>query len=871
MAGSGKGSQPRGTSGSGGSQGGARKVSAPAAVSQNGRSDTVEGAGSPAQAAPATAQPARRRFLSRRNVIIGVLVLIALVIGGVALFSWYSVNKPLPTLNGSVSRPGLTASVTVTRDNQGVPHIVAANVHDLYMAEGYVQAQDRLYQMFFFRTAGEGRLAELFNADLVDTDRYLRTVGYRRAAEAEWPALSADVKSALENYAAGVNAFVHTHSDNLPIEFTLLGTGFEDWQPVDSLTFAKMEARDLSESWSNELLKSDMLQKVGPALTAALLPGYPADAPAIVPGANSGSFQPAVDGYDKYVKPLLDGWDENLGSNNWVVDGTKSATGKPILSNDPHLGVRNPSIWYQVHLTTTDGKYDDVGFSFAGAPGIITGHNKNIAWGVTNVEADVEDVFMEKLDPQNHPGQYLSGDKWLPLTTVTETIKVKGSEPVTQVVRYTNHGPLLSDWSSTISPTVSTSVSGTYSIEWTALMPSHILEAVYGLQTASNWNEFRAALSKWDVPGQNFVYADTQGNIGYQMTGSIPIRKKGDGSVPGIGWTGENDWTGFIPFDDLPRAYNPPEHFIATANNKNYGPGYQYPFSGYWAPPYRIDRITELLKAKDKLSVSDMQSIQLDTTSELAKKAAPIMASVSLTDTTVKQAQDMLKNWDGNVSADSVPAAIYEITYNHMLTDTFSDELGSNLTLEYFDGMGGQVIQAMESLLSKPDDPVWDNKSTPKVEKRDDIIAQSLTQAVGELSSVAGSNMPDWTWGKVHEITPRHEFSSADFVGGLFTLASQPLGGDNTTVSVGGYTMLYAGFPLQGPIEVSTYQSYRMVIDLGDWTKSEAIFATGASGQPGSKYWGNLYPLWVAGDYNPLLYTQDQIDANKDAVLTLTP
>jgi penicillin amidase len=231
----------------------------------------------------------------------------------------------------------------------------------------------------------------------------------------------------------------------------------------------------------------------------------------------------------------------------------------------------------------------------------------------------------------------------------------------------------------------------------------------------------------------------------------------------------------------------------------------------------------------------------------------------------------MLKNWDGNVSADSVPAAIYEITFHHMLTNTLSDELGSNLTLGYFDGMGGQALQAMENLLNKPDDPLWDNKSTPKVEKRDDIIAQSLTQAVGELASVAGSNMQDWTWGKVHQITPRHEFSSADFVGGLFTLSSQPLGGDNTTVSVGAYTLLYAGFPLQGPIEVSTYQSYRMIIDLSDWTKSEAIFATGASGQPGSKYWGNLYPLWLAGEYIPLLYTQDQINANKDAVLTMTP
>ncbi len=407
-------------------------------VAQNGKSDTEAVATSPDSAVAPAITPRRRRFFTRRNTIIGIVVVLALIVGGIALYTWYTINKPLPTLNGTVAMQGLTANVTVTRDNQGVPHIVAANVHDLYMAEGYVHAQDRLYQMFFFRTAGEGRLAELFNPDLVDTDRYLRTVGFRRAAQTEWQGLSSDVRSELQAYADGVNAFVHSHSDNLPIEFTLLGTTFEDWTPVDSIAFAKLEARDLSESWSNELLTSDIAQKVGPTVAAELIPGYPGNAPAIVPGANSGSFGPAIDGYDKYVKPLLDGWDEQLGSNNWVVDGSKSATGKPILSNDPHLGIRNPSIWYQVHLTTTDGKYDDVGFGFAGEPGIVTGHNQNIAWGVTNTEADVEDVFLEKLDRQNHPGDYLSGDKWVPLTVVTETIIVKGGLPVTQTVRYTN-------------------------------------------------------------------------------------------------------------------------------------------------------------------------------------------------------------------------------------------------------------------------------------------------------------------------------------------------------------------------------------------------------------------------------------------------
>lgn len=871
MASSGKGS---GSKGKGSSSNSARRVNAPAGVSRNGADDGRAMINLPTSARSgavgASGAAPQRRFFTRRNIIIGALGAVALLIVILGTLAWITINKPLPTLNGTVKLTGLSANVTVTRDTYGVPHIEAANVHDLYMAQGYVHAQDRLYQMFFFRTAGEGRLSELFDPTLISSDRYLRTVGFRRAAEAEVAGMSPDVKAALEAYSAGVNEFVHTHKDSLPVEFTLLGMGFEDWQPVDTLTFGKMQARDLSETWSSELLKSDIVQALGPEVAAKLMPDYPAGAPVIVPGANSGNFAPALEGYNKYVKPLFNSWGEGLGSNNWVVDGTKSATGKPILANDPHLGVRNPSIWYQVHLSTTDGKYDVAGFGFAGVPGVITGHNKDIAWGVTNTEADVEDVFLEKTDDAAHPGQYLSGDTWVPLKTVTETIKVKGSEPVTQVVRYTNHGPILSD-AFPITPTISTSITGTFSIQWTALMPGHVFEAVLGLQTASNWDEFRAALAKWDVPGQNFVYADQKGNIGYQMTGMVPIRKKGDGSVPGIGWTGENDWTGFIPFDDMPRAYNPAEHYVATANNRNYGEGYKYDIPGYFARPYRIQRITEMLKAKDKLSVEDMKAMQLDTTSALARKVAPIIAAVPVTDTRATQAVSLLKGWDGNMKADSVAASIYEVTYNKILTQTLGDELGSSLFLQYVDGMGGEALNTLENLMDNPNDPLWDRKDTPQVEKRDDIIALSLNQATAEMAATLGDNMQDWTWGKAHQITPRHEFSSADLVGGLFTLGTSPIGGDNTTVAVASYTMLYAGFPFQGPYQVSNHQSYRMVIDLADWTKAIAIFATGESGQPGSKFRENMYPLWVNGTYNQLLYTKEQVDANKDSVLTLTP
>jgi penicillin amidase len=864
--------------------GGAARSGTGGRVSANGRrgagSGMTEGeATRPVTAAEAevSSAPVRRRRFSRRNIFLTVGVVLILVVAGVALYVWNEVNKRLPTINGTAQLAGLTANVSVTRDKNGVPHISAANLQDLYMAQGYVHAQDRLYQMFFFRTVGQGRLSELISSGYVSSDRFLRIIGFRRAAEAETAKLRPDVRQALEWYSQGINAFVHSHRDNLPLELMLLGVEFEDWQPVDTIAFGKIQAHDLTETWLHELVKSDVVQRVGPEAAAQLIPAYPTGAPVTVPGANSGSWGNVIAQYERDVAPFLGGWDEGIGSNNWVVDGTKSTTGKPLLANDPHLGVRNPSIWYEIHLSTTDGAYDAVGFGFPGAPGIVTGHNQDIAWGVTNTGADVQDVFLEKLDEQNHPGQYQSGSEWLPLGVVTETIKVKGGgEPVTQTVRLTKHGPLLSD-AFPVTQTLSASISGTYSIQWTAHEPGRLIEALYDLQTASNWEEFRSALSGWDVPGQNFVYADREGNIGYQMTGQMPIRKAGDGSVPAPGWTGEYDWDGYIPFDELPRAYNPPEHFIATANNQPFGEDYEHDMAGYWSKPWRIERIRELLMAKEKLSTDDFKAVLSDTTSLLAKRVLPAFTAIEPADARGQQAVDMLKAWDGNVRADSAAAAIYNITYHQVLTRTLSDELGRELSLDepnlltqYLDRYRGDALIAIADLLDKPDDPLWDDKETPEKETRDDILRASLTGALADLGRVMGDNMNDWQWGKLHMIAPAHEFSGQDLIGGLFTLSQQPLGGDNTTVSVSSYELWIAALPLQ-PFGVTSHQSYRMIIDLSDWNKAEGVFATGESGQPGSKFRENMYPLWLSYQYLPMYYDKAQIEANKEGVLTLTP
>jgi penicillin G amidase len=816
------------------------------------------------------AAPARRGLSRRRKVLLGILIGFLLLIGGVALWLYITVQRTLPTLSGSVRFAGLTAPVTVTRDVYGVPHIVASNSADLFAAQGYVHAQDRLFQMTQLRAAGSGRLAELFSPGFIDADRFLRTVGFRRAAEAEYASLSQPVREWLEHYTRGVNEFLRTHRDSLPLEFVLLGSAIDDWTPVDTVVFGKLQAWDLTNSWGEDLVRTDIAAKLGREAIAKLYPPYPGDAPTIVGDNLIGGYSPLLREYERVVKPVLPHSDlSEIGSNNWAVSGQKSATGKPLLANDPHLGVSNPSPWYQVHLSTLDGSIDVAGFGFAGVPGIVTGHNRDIAWGVTNTGTDVMDVFIEKLDPQGHPGQYLSGSEWKPLTLITETIGVKGGVPVTYVVRATEHGPLLSDafLTSTVSltPTIpyGQTITDSVALKWSALEPGRLFEAAYRFQTAKNWEEFRGALALWDVPGQNFVYADREGNIGYQMTGKVPIRKGGDGAVAVPGWTGEGDWTGYLPFERMPQVYNPPEGYVATANNKPFSDaGLNIP--GAWAPPWRITRIREMIEAKEKLSIEDMEAMLRDVESSVAKKWQGVLANLAPEGEREKQAVAMLKGWDGNLRSDSGPAAIYQFTATRAMSETFADELGQELFFGYAT-TSRSPIRALELLLDRPDDPIWDRAGTPEKETRDDILVRSLTAGLGDLNATMGENMAEWQWGKAHRIAPTHPFGSQPVVGGVFNLAPEGAPGDVTTVAVSGFTA-YDSFYL-----VDLHQSYRMIIDLNDWGNSRAIFATGQSGQPFAKHWGDMYPKWRAYQYNPLLYAPERIREQTGAVLTLQP
>jgi len=812
-------------------------------------------------AAPGLGAPRARRSRGRRVLaILGIILLLGIIaLAGLAVFL---LRRPLPVTSGQLRLPGLSAPVSVVRDHAGFPHLTGATSADLFRAQGYVVAQDRLWQMDFFRRVGAGRLSEVLGAATLDVDRFARTIGWRRAAQKELATLPADSRAALQQYADGVNAFLDTQADALPLEFTILGYKPEPWTPLDIVTFGKVQAWSLGENLDVEITMADLQAKLGPARAAALLPAYPDQQPTI-------ALQSALHGQAGGRRPTSlalralfgsGAGSDPLGSNNWVVDGTRSVDGHPLLANDPHLGVQNPSIWYALQMRAADGSLDVEGVTFPGVPGVIVGHNKDITWGVTNLGPDTEDLFIEHLDPAGHPGQYEFQGAWRSLDVLTETIRVKGADSQDLAVRSTHHGPLLD--------AVRDDLKQPSALQWAALQTGGVPDAVLRLDRATDWASFHAALAGWAAPGQNFVYADIKGNIGYQATGRWPIRPKSNGLAPVDGASGENDWAGFVPYEQLPRVYNPPEHYIVTANNRVTPPGSAPQATAWWFPWFRAERITQMLGQKQKLSVDDMKAIQLDQHSVLAADIAPHLAALTSSDADTQAAANLFKNWDANIASDSETAAIYETTYQQILTDTFADDLGGNLTEEYFASDATAAAMLLDKIVNDPQNAWWNDVTTPKKETRDDILLKALGEAVAAISAHQGADMSKWTWGAQHEIVFNHTLGAVQPLDLLFNLGPYPAGGDGYTVNVGTFTEASPGSYLY----VQTgHPSMRQIMDTGDWTKTQLIFSPGESGQPGSSHWGDQVNDWLHGNYRTPPWSDAQIGSEGEATLTLKP
>jgi len=747
----------------------------------------------------------------------------------------YVVRRAFPQVTGELRVGGLHQPVEVVRDRWGVPHVYARTEHDLFFAQGYVHAQDRLWQMELNRRTAAGRLSEVFGDRTLATDRFLRTLGLRQAAQREWALLSEETRSALRAYAEGVNAFLRQHRGRLPLEFLLLRVTPEPWTPVDSLGFGKLMAYELGGNWQTELLRADLERVLGPEGAARLLPGELPDAPTVLPEFAGRRAAPGTAAGGGLV-----------GSNNWVLAGRLTDTGKPYLANDPHLRVSFPSVWYTMHLE--GGRYRVAGFTFPGVPGVVVGHNAFLAWGVTNANPDVQDLFVERLHPQD-PSRYLFRGRWLPVQVRTEEIRVRGRrEPVRWVVRSTHHGPILNGAVEGLREVVA--------LRWTALLPTTVAEGVLRINRARDWREFREALRFFQVPAQNFVYADRQGNIGYQLPGLIPVRAKGDGTRPVPGWTGEYEWVGWIPYDALPTAFNPARGWIASANNRIVPRDFPYHLGTEWAEGLRAKRIAEVLRSRPRHTREDLERLQFDHVSVAARRIAPVLARVEASGEAVRAVQEDLAAWDGRLAVDSRAAAVYEAFLVRAAEELFRPRLGEALWERY--ARRPFAMAALLHLWDRPQDPWWGPGG------RDRAAARILERAVADLKGRLGRDRSRWTWGALHRVHFAHVLSPVPLLGRWLSVGPLPTPGDGWTVNQAAYSLLQ-------PFAQTVAASMRMVVDLSDFDRSVGVHTTGQSALPGHPHRADLVDLWATGRYHPLLWSRQAVDRHATARLQLLP
>lgn len=750
-------------------------------------------------------------------------IAIIFVVLAAAFFITYGfLSRSLPKIEGEIRIGSISKEVTVDRDDNGVPHILAANEKDLFIAQGYVQAQDRLFQMDLSRRQASGRLSEVIGEATVENDKYFRTLGLRRAAEASYEAYSPAAKKILSWYAEGVNLYIKEAAENgkLPVEFSILGYKPESWTPVDSLTIGKYMAYDLGGHWESQAFRYYLLQHFPEDKAYELFPSYPEEAPYIIGKQNLN----IEESFASVTTPP-----EFNGSNNWVAAGSKTASGKPILADDPHLSLSTPSIWYQMHLQSPEMNVS--GVIFAGIPGIILGHNEDIAWGVTNTGPDVQDLYIEKRNPDNK-NKFLFNGKWEKAEVIEEPIKVKGNETIRYKVTITRHGPVISEFAA------DSGKDNVLSLQWTALQPSKELEAILKMNKASDWNQFEEALENFHTPAQNFVFASPDGTIAYKANGKIPIRKKGDGLLPVPGWTDEYGWKGYIPYDLLPKVINPKTGFISTANNKVAGDSYPYHISNDWAQPYRQMRIQEYLKKKDDLSAEDMMALQMDQKNLQAEEFIPMFLSVMEEPSSAleKEALSLLSNWNYIDSKDEAAPLIFNLWMKSISDILFEKEISPEMR-KLFKGQKQAVDELLRNAANGRES-IWFEKNGGLKK----VLLRSLSTAVKEAEKLQGNCPSKWKWGNYHQLAFSHPLSSVKPLNYLFNREGRiPVGGSSVTVQA-------AANKEDGTVNHGG--SWRFVIDTQNMNTAFHLVGPGQSGHPLSQWYHDQMNDWADGAYH---------------------
>ncbi|WP_445326886.1 penicillin acylase family protein [Solibacillus sp. FSL W7-1464] len=770
------------------------------------------------------------------SIVIWTVGILIIAGGAAAAGVHLYVANSKPVIEGELTVAILDDDVEVTRDAVGVPHIVAKSDADLYRAQGYVQAQDRLFQMDMARRQASGTLAEVVGASAVNTDKYFRTFSLRHAAELSWDDYDAQSKQILEWYAEGVNAFIDEvkGTSKLSYEFKLLGYTPEVWKPVDSLTIGKYMAYDLGGNWNQQAFRSWAMQNYSQKQAEELFVEYPENAQSIIE-ANLNLETNIANAIPTDYLPS-----EHNGSNNWVVSGELTESGKPLLADDPHLGLSTPSVWYQMHLQSPEQNVS--GVIFAGIPGIILGHNEQIAWGVTNVNPDVQDLYIETPNPEN-PYEFEYDGKWEEATVRHEPIKVKDGETVGFEVVETRHGPIISNIM-----LKDTEMIEQFSMQWTALQSTQELKAVLGFNKATNWEEFEVALEDFKAPAQNFVFASTDGTIAYKANGLIPVRKQGTGSLPVPGNSSEYGWESYIPFDELPTVINPEEGFIATANNQVVGGEYPYHISNLWAQPYRYERIVEMIKTPMydeetgellKLSVAEMKDMQMDKKNLHAEEFLPgLLETIKAQDIDdqYRNVITLLQEWEYYDDKDQGAPLVYHFLIENMEKALFQDAMPEDV-YKLMPGKS-QITDQMLRDAYAGNPGVWITEEGGL----DKFVYTAFKNAVTKIKGEFGTPVSKWKWGSYNQLIFSHPLASAsDFLADYVNPEKVPVGGSSVTVQAASE---------DGSGNVNHGASWRFVADLDDLSSAHHIVGPGQSGHVKSKWYDNQVSDWVNGLYH---------------------
>ncbi|HET9531137.1 MAG TPA: penicillin acylase family protein, partial [Blastocatellia bacterium] len=723
-----------------------------------------------------------------------------------------------------------------------IPHIYAQTVEDLFFAQGFVAAQDRLWQMEIWRRTGEGRLAEILGPQAIERDRFARLLRYRGDMQAEWTSYAPDARRIIESFVRGVNAFIELSRDRLPIEFQLTGIRPDPWTPEVCLT--RMAGYVMTRNASSEVLRAQMVRMFGAVKTDEMIETDPFKKLEVPEWLDLSGIDSKVLGAASAASAPVS-FRLGEGSNNWVVGGALTATGKPILANDPHRTIALPSLRYLVHLVGPG--WNVIGAGEPALPGVAAGHNERMGFGFTIVGIDQQDLYQEEVNPQD-PTEYRYKGRWEKMTIEREQIRVKGrTDPVEIEMRFTRHGPVLYE---------DRERRRAYALRWVGSEPGAAgYLASLSLNRAKNWREFLAALERWKVPSENLIYADVDGNIGWQAAGLTPVRRGWSGLLPVPGGEGKYEWEGFLPLASLPRKYNPSNHFIATANHKVLPDGYRHEIGFEWAQPFRFHRIEEVLGRGKKFTVADFERLQHDETSIPARELVPLLRDIKVEDARVREAVEVLLGWDMVLSKDSPAAAIYEVWLAKLSPNVFRPAIPA----EAWPLAGGrQSLMRLIKSLKNPDSRMFG--ADPK-QARDRVMIKSLDEALGDLTSRLGADLKKWRWGDLHVAEFRHSLSSDEATRAVFDLSRVARGGDANTVNA----TAGAGF------RQSAGASFRQVLDLSNWDNSVATSVPGQSGQPTSPHYQDLLPLWAEGKYFPLLFSREKIEKHVKQRLMLEP